>query len=100
MKSFKGYSRKFILDNTPYGDIAREIKQGRCVPTLKSKEVTIHYLIESKMWNASAIETISEMLDSYYEEVISTTKPSGYDYEINQFPIQVTRWNETKEDII
>lgn len=100
MKSFKGWSRKFISDNTPYGDISREIKQGRCVPTLKSKEVTIHYLIESKMWNASSIATISEMLDLYYEEVILTTKPSTRFRDIDKFPIQVTRWNESMEDII
>lgn len=100
MKSFKTWSAKFISDDTPYGDISRELRRGKCIPTLKSKEVTMEYLTLAKIWNASAIATISEMLDLYYEEVISTTKPSGYDYEINQFPIQVTRWNETKEDII
>lgn len=100
MKSFKTWSAKFISDDTPYGDIAREVRRGKCMPTLKSKEVTMKYRIESKMWSASAISTISEMLDLYYEEVISTTKPSGYDYEINKYPIQVTRWNKSKEDAI
>lgn len=100
MKSFKTWSVKFISDNTSYGDIAREVRKGRCIPTGKSKEVTMNYLIESKMWNASAIATISEMLDLYYEEVILTTKPSTRFRDIDKFPIQVTRWNETKEDII
>ncbi len=99
MKSFKTWSAKFISDDTPYGDIAREVRRGKCMPTLKSKEVTMNYLIDSKIWNDSAIAVISEMLDLYYEEIISNAKSSGYDYEINQFPIQVTRWNESKEDL-
>lgn len=100
MKSFKTWSAKFISDDTPYGDISREFRRGKCIPTLKSKEVTMKYLIEAKIWNASAIATISEMLDLYYEEVISTTKPSTCFRDIDKFPIQVTRWNEIKEDAI
>ncbi len=99
MKSFKTWSGKFIFDNSPYGDIARDIKRGKCVLTGKSKEVTITYLAESKMWNDSAIAVISEMLDLYYEEVISKTKPSTKFRDINKYPIQVTRWNESKEEL-
>lgn len=100
MKSFKTWSVKFISDNTSYGDIAREVRKGKCIPTGKSKEVTMNYLIDSKMWNASAIATISEMLDLYYEEVISRAKSWIFSREINKYPIQVTRWNESKEDTI
>ena len=68
MIPFKDWTKKFVSDDSPYGDVARELRRGRCVFIAKDKDTTINYLIEQKMWNDAAIATISEMLDLYYEE--------------------------------
>lgn len=104
MKPFINWTCKFIDDDTPYGDVARQLRRGKCIFIAKDKDTTIKYLIEQKMWNDSAIATISEMLDLYYEEVIATHKPQFGSYNPRTknsyyYPIQVTRWNETKEDL-
>lgn len=105
MIPFVNWTKKFVNDDSSYGDVARELRRGKCIFIARDKDTTIKYLIQQKMWNDSAIATISEMLDLYYEEAISTAKPQFGTYNRRTknsyyYPIQVTRWNESKEDEI
>lgn len=68
---FKAFVLKHLGENTPYGDIARDIKRGKCVPYFKKKERVIAFLQSAGTWSDAALSVINSLIDEYqvYVEV-------------------------------
>lgn len=70
-QSFAQWCKKFISDDTAFGDIARDIhRKGWIVPNFARKQDILNYAKVTKHWNDAGIETISEMLDIYHDEIL------------------------------
>lgn len=69
-QSFKKWSEQYLLCDTPYGDIARDVHNYKACPIFKYKYQTINFIISTNQWNGSAVNCLSEMLDKFYDEVL------------------------------
>lgn len=68
---FEWWCKKFINDDTAFGDIARDVRhKGWVIPTFTRKQDIMNYVKATKHWNDAGVETISEMLDVYHEELL------------------------------
>lgn len=71
MKYFKNWCRKFLQEDSPFGDVARSvINEKKCIPNFKEKEQIINFVMQTKYWNDSARTTIIEMLELWEQEEI------------------------------
>ena len=62
--SFKTWSKKFLNENSPMGDLARDIKQDTNFPSYRCKKHIAEYLCDNHACDA-ALKVFDKMYEEY-----------------------------------
>ncbi len=66
--TFKEWIIQFIDTNTPFSDLAKDIKQDNNFPDCSDKSVLMSY-IETQSTNTNVHRALSEAIDLYLDEL-------------------------------